>query len=195
MYPPKNRGPDESDPLKIYCIKILLLRFAQRQNDGDSRSDIGKENSNQQGSNPLKVAVDSILDIRKTAVQVVQSAIDAIQSVVNLFNDRFQKMCPFCVIGSEWEVREDPITAEIVALCAGAFHQQEETPVYLREKVVTHCAEPRPARPPGIPSRLWPRVRHGLRFLERELGVLIEILRGTLHERSRQCVYLESQIE
>ena len=40
-----------TDPLKTYCIKTLLhgrrLRFAQRQNDGDSRPDIGKENSNQ----------------------------------------------------------------------------------------------------------------------------------------------------
>lgn len=97
----KKRGPDESDPLKVYCIKTLFLRFIQRQNDGDSRSDIGQENSNQQANKPLEVAVDSILDIRKTAVHVVQSAVNAIvhvaqsivdtvQSVVDLFNNCFQ---------------------------------------------------------------------------------------------------------
>ena len=157
------------DPLKTYCIKTLLhgrrSSFTQRQNDGDSRSDIGKENRNQQANKPLKVAVDSILDISKTVVHVVQSTIDAIQSVVNLFKDRFQEMCPFCVMGSQEGVREDPTTTEIVALCAGAFHQQEGTPVHLQEKAVTHCAEPRPIRPPGLPSRLWPRVRHGPQFL------------------------------
>ncbi len=66
------------------------LRFAQRQNDGDSRSNIGKENSNQQANNPLKVAVDSILDISKTAVHVVQSVVDAVQSVIDLLNDLFK---------------------------------------------------------------------------------------------------------
>ena len=70
----KKRGSDISGPLKILQHQTLLhggrLRFAQRQNDGDSRSDIGNENSNQQANNPLEIAVDSILDISETVVQI-----------------------------------------------------------------------------------------------------------------------------
>ena len=94
----KKRGPDNWT-LKFYCIKTLphgrRLRLIQRQNDGDSCSDIGKENSNQQANKPLEVAVGSILDISKTAVHVVQSAVHAIQSVADLLKERFQNMSPF----------------------------------------------------------------------------------------------------
>ena len=39
---------------------------------------------------------------------------------------------------AEYLMGKDPTTAEIVALCAGAFPEQEGTPVHLQEKAVTH---------------------------------------------------------
>ena len=66
------------------------LRLIQRQDDSDSRSDVGNENRSQQADKPREVAVDSIFDIRKAVVYVVQSVVDSIQSVADLFDNRFQ---------------------------------------------------------------------------------------------------------
>lgn len=66
------------------------LSFVHRQNNGYRRPDIGNENSNQQANKPPEVAIDSIFDVCKTVVHVVQSAVDAVQSVADLLNDRFK---------------------------------------------------------------------------------------------------------
>ena len=69
---------------------MIALRFVQRQDDGDSRSDIGEENGNQQADKPLEVAVDSIFDVCHAIFDVCHAILEARQPMVNLLNDRFQ---------------------------------------------------------------------------------------------------------
>ena len=71
---------------------MIALRFVQRQDDGDGRSDVGEENRNQQADKPLEVAVDAIFD-------VCHAILEARQPMVNLLNDRFQTATRLSMVG------------------------------------------------------------------------------------------------